>query len=90
MINTKQLKLDRNKKDNIKLQSYNKILELINNKILIVSKTKETNTWFEIPIIMLGYPSYEIIDCSNFLIKKLKKNGFNVNFLNPNILLINW
>ena len=72
------------------MKCFNKILEFINNKIILVAKTDTTTTWYEIPLFLLGYPTYEIPECSEYIIKKLKKNGFNVNFLHPNILLINW
>ena len=37
-----------------------------------------------------GNPIYNVKDCSKFLIKKLEKDGFKINFLEPNILLIDW
>ena len=77
-------------KKKIKKECFKKILELINNKILLISKTEETSTWFEIPLFMLGYPTYDINECSSYLKLKLETKEFKVNFLEPNILLINW
>ena len=90
MINVEKLKKEAKKREKLKKECYNKILTLINNKIIIVSKTNNTSTWFEIPLFMLGYPTYELKECSDYLIEKIKKNGFKISFLNPNILLINW
>ena len=59
-------------------------------KIEIVAKTNTISTWFEIPIFMLGFPSYDINDSAEYIMEKLKKNGFKVFFLKPNFLFINW
>ena len=90
MISVKELKEIAERKKKIKKECFKKILELVNNKILLISKTDQTSTWFEIPLFMLGYPTYEIKESSNYIIKKLSEKEFNVNFLEPNILLINW
>lgn len=90
MVNIKELKKNIKERKIVKYKCYNKILELIDNKILIISKTNEMSTWYEIPLFMLGFPTYEIKNCAEYLMKKLKKNGFTVNFLEPNILLISW
>ena len=90
MVNIQELKKNAEEKKKLKIKCFNKILELVNNKILIISKTDSTSTWYEIPLFLLGYPTYEIKDCSKYLITKLTKNGFTVNYLEPNIILISW
>ena len=62
------------------------LIKIISNKDFINNKNPNN----EIPFYIFGYPIYDVKDCSKFLIKKLEKNGFNVNFLDPNILLIDW
>ena len=90
MVNINELKKEEENRKSLKKQCFNKILEFINNKIILVSRANSKRTWYEIPLFLLGHPTYEMDECSSYLIKKLSKNGFNVNFLNPNILLINW
>ena len=90
MINVDKLKKDAEERRKFKKKCFKKILEMCLTKIELVAKTNTTNTWFEIPVFVLGYPSYEIEDCSRYIMKKLKKNGFKVFFLNPNFLFINW
>lgn len=90
MISVKELKKMNDDKKKIKKECFKKILELINNKILLISKTDETSTWFEIPLFLLGYPTYDMSECSSYLKLKLETKEFKVNFLEPNILLISW
>ena len=46
--------------------------------------------WYQIPTMMIGVPEYNFLVCINFIIDKLKTNGFSVNFYKPNLLLISW
>ena len=90
MIDVKKLKKDEEDRNKLKTKGFIKILGLINNKIFLIAKTKQKSTWFEIPLFILGFPTYELKESSDFLIKKLEKHGFKANFLEPNILFISW
>ncbi len=90
MVSVKELRKIAEDKKNIKKQCFKKMLELVNNKIIITSKANVTSVWFEIPFFMLGYPSYEVKEISDYIKIKLEKKEFTVNFLEPNILLISW
>lgn len=90
MINVDKLKKDAEERKKFKKKCFKNILELCLKKIEIVAKTNITNTWFEIPVFLLGFPSYEIDDSAEYIMKQLKKNGFKVYFLKPNFLFINW
>jgi len=90
MINVDKLKKDAEERRKFKKKCFKKILDMTLTKIEFVAKTNITNTWFEIPMFVLGFPSFEIEDCANYIMKRLKKNGFKVFFLKPNFLFINW
>jgi len=90
MINLDKLRKEALERKNYKKKCFTKTLNLCLNKIKIVAKTGATETWFEIPMFSLGQPSFEIKECSKYIMKKLKHNGFSSTYLKPNILLINW
>jgi archaellum component FlaF (FlaF/FlaG flagellin family) len=90
MINVNKLKKNAEERKKFKKKCFKKILDMCLTKIEIVSQTDTTSTWFEIPIFILGSPSFEIEDCANYITNKLKKNGFKVFFLKPNFLFVNW
>ena len=60
MISVEEIKKNEKIKNKKKKECYLKILELINNKIIIISKTNQKYIWFEIPLFMIGYPTYDI------------------------------
>ena len=90
MINIEKLRKDAEEKKKFRKKCYKKILEMCLCKIEIVAKTETTNTWYEIPSFVFGYPSYKIEEASRYVMKKLEENGFKVFFLKPNIIFINW
>ena len=90
MINVNKLKKDAKKRKKYKKKCFKKILDMCLRKIEIVAKTNTISTWFEIPVFVLGFPSYTIDDSAEYIMEKLKKNGFKVFFLKPNFLFINW
>ena len=90
MISIEKLKKDAEEKKKYKKKCFKKIFEMCLSKIEIVAKTNTTNTWYEIPIFIFGFPSYNIEEASEYVTKKLEKNGFKVFFLKPNIIFINW
>ena len=84
---------EKNKQQELKkLEIYNKLLLKIHNKIKIQSRIHKNDQWcwYQIPTMMLGVPEYNFPVCINFIIDKLKNNGFSVNFYRPNLLLISW
>lgn len=90
MINIEKLKKDAEERKRYKKRCFKKLLEMCLIKIEIVAVTDAKTTWFEIPSFIFGYPSYNITEAAEYILKKLKKNGFKVNFLHPNLLFINW
>jgi hypothetical protein len=75
-----------------KLVLFNKILNRIHVKIKTVSRQKadEQACWFLVPEIIIGVPRYDQVACIAYLINKLQTNGFNVRYINPNLLFISW
>ena len=90
MIDLKTLHKFHEKKEKMKKESYKKLLKSCHKKILLVSKTGAYNCWFVVPEVVFGLPMYEIEECSEYIYKKLKKNGLDVEYYKPNFLYISW
>lgn len=90
MISVNDIKKSKKKKNDFKKTCFKHILELINNKIKLVSKTESKSTFYEIPLFIIGFPIYTVEEVVEYIIPKLEKKGFEISFLNPNFLFINW
>lgn len=85
-------KLQQQKKDKRKI-SFDRVLELVHARIRNVSGYGGLNTFYEVPGMMLGYPLYNIEECTVYVVKALRKNGFLVQLLPPPhvcVLYVSW
>jgi hypothetical protein len=83
----------KNKKDKIKISTFNVILTKCHEKIKKIAGQGGMNIFFEIPYVMIGYPLYNIDDCIEYITNALKKNGLLVQILpkpNHNTIYISW
>jgi hypothetical protein len=78
--------------DSKKLNTYNKILGRVHNKVKLTSRHKkdEQYCWYIVPEILVGVTHYDHVECIKFLIAQLRENGFDVTYTHPNLLLISW
>ena len=78
--------------DIMKLELFNKMLNSVHKRIKLTSRQKIDNQmcWYLVPETILGVPKYDQGACIAFLMDKLKKNGFNVRYIHPNLLFISW
>jgi len=67
-----------------------KILTMINDKIINYTKYNYTNCIFNIPNFIIGYLPYNIDYMCNFLIKQLSKEGLYIIKLNSENIYISW
>jgi len=78
--------------DTKKLETYNKILGRIHNKIKTISRqrTDEQYCWYVVPAVIIGVSYYDNVECIKFLLSKLRDNGFEVSYTDPNLILVSW
>lgn len=76
-------------KKKLRYESYNKIYQMLQKKILLANNGGSKYIIFEIPSFIIGIPTIHVNECAEYLIKRLKFNEFKVSNHN-NILLISW
>jgi hypothetical protein len=74
------------------INTFNKILTKINDKIRFISRRAKNNNflWYNVPLIILGYTDYDPNECIAYLAIKLEENGFSIQYIAPNTLFITW
>jgi uncharacterized protein YijF (DUF1287 family) len=83
----------KNKKDKIKITTFNVIIEKCHTKIKTIAQQGGMNVFYEIPYVLLGYPLYDINECIDYVIESLRKNTLLVQILphpNNNTIYISW
>lgn len=79
-----------NNREKNKLIIYNDILEKCFKRIENSVYKNELFTIFIVPDFIIGKPKYNFSNCIQYLIFRLKKNGFSIKYFYPNALQISW
>lgn len=90
MVKAEELIKQQKEREDRKYITFDKIYTHVEKKICLASSGNYYYTWFQIPEILIGLPTYSHIECRNFIINKLVSNGFKTEFFDPNIILIKW
>lgn len=90
MINIHKLNNIRDMRQIHKLEIYKLVLHKCYNKINTFSDKGYSYCFYVVPEYIFGVPRYDTLQCANFLIKILKKEGFIVNYTYPNLIFIIW
>ena len=80
-INEKQLK---------RLEIYDTVLVKCHHRIKYNSDHHQTHCFFQIPEFIIGIPIYDINEMNKYIINSLKSNGFNIDYIEPNWVFIEW
>ena len=89
-INMKELETDYYKKLKRKNDIFISVLKDCHKKIKYNSKLERCYCFYLIPEFIFGTPLYNVVELTNFIIKKLTENGFKVMYFDPNWIFINW
>jgi hypothetical protein len=90
MVKAEDIIKEQNELQANKKKTYKKILERINSKIKTTSVSNNKGCWYEVPEFILGLPIYKMNECVEYIMKKLKNNGFTVTLINNNVIIISW
>ena len=90
MVNANDLIKEQQKRDEIKVVTFDKVYKTIEKKIVLASASNYYYVWHEVPEFILGLPTYKLKDCIKHVKKRLKENDFECDWYTPNILLIKW
>lgn len=83
----------KDKKEQLKHQTFDKIIEKCHVKIRKTASIGGMNIFFEVPYYIYGTPLYKIEDCLDYVVKALRNNGLFVQILpypNNNMLYVSW
>ena len=89
-INMKELYNTINEKTLKRMETYDDILQKCHQRIKYNSKLEKTYCFFQIPSFIIGVPIYDTNEMKLYIINSLKKNGFELLYIEPNWLFITW
>lgn len=82
-------KLNRKRKE-LRKEAYRKVFQLCLHKIKLVAKTGFEHLYFELPLVVSGYPYYDINECIEYISKKLTNLELRHRLMDKNHIYIEW
>lgn len=91
LIDPKELALYEENRLKKREETFNKVLLQCSRKIQYeLTRHSETMCSFEIPEFVQGSPKYDVMDCAEWLIRRLREKDYDVEFARPCHLVISW
>lgn len=90
MVKAEDLIKQQKEREKKKRFTFEKIYLLVEKKIILASSNNQYHTWYQIPKFIFGMSVYSIDECNQYIQEKLEKNGFEVEFFQPSIILVKW
>jgi len=89
-IDMKELYSTINAKSIRRMELYDSVLKKCHSRILYNSGLQRTYCFYQIPEFIIGFPLYDIIELRQYIMNSLKTNGFELLYIEPNWLFIQW
>ena len=87
-LNINELYEVSNNKHLKKLEQFDKLLQNVHSRIKKNAAENKMYCFYQIPEFIIGVPLYDVNDLKKYIINSLKKNGFNLLYIDPNWLFI--
>lgn len=68
-------------KQQARTRCFDKVLELCHRRVRTVAGCGGLNTFFEVPGVMVGWPLYNLAECTHYVVDALRKTGFLVQIM---------
>jgi hypothetical protein len=90
MVKAQDLRNDQREREFNKEKVYKKIYKKVETKIVQASSMNLYKCWYQLPEFLFNIPLYNLHGCKIYLERRLRSDGFTVNFSDENIIIISW
>ena len=90
MYNVNEIKKFIHEREKGRLLIYEEILEKCYHRIQSSVVRDDPLSLYVVPDFIIGKPTYNFANCIQYIIFRLKNNGFKVKYIYPNALQIEW
>jgi hypothetical protein len=84
------LQKDKEKKKEVRKETYRKILETVSRKIKNASEMNQVHVLVTIPPWIMGCPVYDVLLATNYIERQVKNGGYRTARINESSMYVNW
>ena len=89
-LDMKELYSTINEKTLKRMETYDNVLKKCHSRIKYNANLQRPYCFFQIPEFIIGVPLFDPEEMKTYIISSLKKNGFQLLYIDPNWLFIHW
>ena len=71
-------------------EKFDDVLKKIHSRIKYNATLEKTFCFYQIPEFIIGVPLYDVFELRQYIMNSLKTNGFELLYIEPNWLFIQW
>jgi hypothetical protein len=90
MVNAEDLVREQQEREHKRKKYFKKVYKLVEKRIVDSSKINLYQCYYDIPHFIINVPIYSINECREYIVSKLKSNGFKVNLISETTIIISW
>jgi len=90
MVTVDELRVIENNRNKIKKEIYTKIYNQFSRKIKHMAELSQKQTFLKVPVVVVGYPTYNTRSAGVYLKRQLELGGFKVNLISDSELHVSW
>ena len=90
LVPAASLQKDKEKKKEVRKETYRKILEIVSRKIKNAAEMNQVHIMVTIPPWVLGCPVYDLLLATNYIERQIKNGGYRTARINESSMYVNW
>jgi hypothetical protein len=90
LVPAASLQKEKEKKKEVRKETYRKILEIVSRKIRNAAEMNQVHIMVTIPPWVLGCPVYDLLLATNYIERQIKNGGYHTARINGNSMYVNW
>lgn len=90
MVTAEDLVREQQEREHKRKKYFKKVYKLVEKRIVESSKINLYQCYYDIPHFIINVPIYSINECREYIVSKLKSNGFKVNIISETTIIISW
>ena len=90
MVKAEDLVREQQEREHKRKKYFKKVYKLVEKRIVDSSKINLYQCYYDIPHFIINVPIYSIKECREYIVSKLKSNGFRVDITSETTIIISW
>lgn len=90
MLNISELRNTAHEKRRRRIETFDRLLEMCHKRIRRAAELEKFECEYDVPEYVMGLPLFNVNDCLDHIMNRLRTNGFQVQHVFPKTVRVTW